>query len=407
MIDIVFTSLTGIPTKHEGGGNRIIYDILKNISFREFSCKYFSYTCQRTIDKTNNLLDDHNQMSLKKRFGILAFNNIPFYKRVVTTPLYHRFYIKRIKRFFTSRAPLMKTDIIHSHHPVALAYLSGNTSAKRILTIHSKGGFVYETRGKGSDESFYENDLLELSLQEGKAIHLADYVTFPSKAAKDLYFEKNDVDCNDNKVRVIYNGVDLDYISETIPQKSLKQKYRIPDDADIFIFNVADHSKQKNIALLLKVIEIIVHVYKKNPILVNVGKGPDTAELQKIVNGFGIRKNVLFLGAIANKDVIGLMKLCDCFVLTSENVIFDLVVLEALACGTAVFVSDEGGNREVIQTGVNGYLLSKNKENEIAKSILTNNYSRVKENARKSIEKFSVEVMTKSYEALYTELLKQ
>jgi glycosyltransferase involved in cell wall biosynthesis len=404
MIDVVFSELMGRPTQHHGGGNRIIYDIIKNISSDEFSCRYFSYLCQMNIDTLKTNLDLPT-LSLKKKLGMLAFVHLGVYKRIVSTPLYQRFYFKRVKRFFLAQSLRLETDIIHSHHPVALAYLSEHTSAKKILTLHSKGGFAYEVRNSGSAKKLYEDDILELSLQERKAVERADYVTFPSIAAKNLFFEKNDAGCDDRKVRIVYNGVDLQYVSEIIPEPGARQKYRLPSSADLFILNVAEHSKQKHISLLLKVMKIIVHVYRKNSILVNVGEGPETSELRKMVEEFDLQKNVFFLGSLPNREVIGLMKLCDCFVLTSENVVFDLVVLEALACGAAVFLSDDGGNREIISNGVNGYLLQNKSEEQIAKSLMEYDRVRIKKEAQRSVAKYSIDSMVRSYEQLYHEAM--
>jgi hypothetical protein len=79
------------------------------------------------------------------------------------------------------------------------------------------------------------------------------------------------------------------------------------------------------------------------------------------------KESVKLLEHIPYSDVIRLMKVCDYFLLTSRNVIFDLVVIEALASGMCVYVSDDGRNREIINDGINGYLLQTNNEYLVAK----------------------------------------
>jgi len=55
----------------------------------------------------------------------------------------------------------------------------------------------------------------------------------------------------------------------------------------------------------------------------------------------------------------------------SERVVFDMVILEALASGLPIIASDEGGNREIISDGKNGYLLKNNSAKHIAIVIST------------------------------------
>jgi glycosyltransferase involved in cell wall biosynthesis len=74
---------------------------------------------------------------------------------------------------------------------------------------------------------------------------------------------------------------------------------------------------------------------------------------------------------IPNDDVISLMKSCDFFVMPSEKVVFDMVILEALASGITVIASNHGGNKEIIKNSINGYLIDTINPEMFAKKIIT------------------------------------
>ena len=88
--------------------------------------------------------------------------------------------------------------------------------------------------------------------------------------------------------------------------------------------------------------------------------------------------------------------------------IFDISLLEALACGTCCVVSNDGGNKEIIKDGVNGFLIDTNDVEGIAKKIISilPYKDNVKENAIKTAQQFSVERMVNEYFELYESLLK-
>ena len=73
-----------------------------------------------------------------------------------------------------------------------------------------------------------------------------------------------------------------------------------------------------------------------------------TKDLKELTQKFKIEENVKFLGKIDNEDVLKLLKVTDVFFMASEKVIFDIIVLEALACGACCVISNEGGNKEII-----------------------------------------------------------
>jgi glycosyltransferase involved in cell wall biosynthesis len=394
---ILFSSLTGFPSKHEGGSNRIIYEIIRALHDQMYSCEYVSYRHQKKYHQ--NYVDDtqdERETVLKRLYQL-----IPFYKDIISSELYYDYYFKKLEYFFKKQSGKIQFDLLHAHHPISLSYFISK-AAPKILTIHSKGGFAHESKIK---KHFSPDILKKLEELERRAFECADRVTFPSIAAKELFFRINDVSCSDEKIRVIYNGVDGDSISAAISDEKIFNRFNIRSNAKHYLLNVAEHAPQKNISFLIDVMNVLVKELRTDVVFINVGMGKDTDELLMKVKNYGLSNNVYFLGKLPNTEVLALMKRCDIFILASKEVVFDLVVLEALACGMAVFVSNDGGNKEVIRNGFNGYLIETQDAKAVAAMVLQSEKSGVRDNAKKTAQQFSVASMVAGYEDVYNELL--
>jgi glycosyltransferase involved in cell wall biosynthesis len=108
--------------------------------------------------------------------------------------------------------------------------------------------------------------------------------------------------------------------------------------------------------------------------------------------------------------VIEYLKHSDVFVLPSENVIFDLVTLEAMAVGLPVIVSADGGNMEIIKNRFNGLSIQKGDLGNLINEIryIYQNKEKAKQmgvEAKKLVfNKFSSKQMFNEYLKLYEEL---
>jgi glycosyltransferase involved in cell wall biosynthesis len=164
----------------------------------------------------------------------------------------------------------------------------------------------------------------------------------------------------------------LDYINNILPEQILNKYGIVKIKYDGLILNVGSHIKVRNIDILIQTIKYLKDIYNKNYLLINAGTGYLTSQLQKLVEELKVNSQVKFLGQIPNKDVIRLMKACDLFIMPSERVIFDMVILEALSSGIKVIASADGGNKEIIKDGENGYLIDNISPQSIANIVISN-----------------------------------
>jgi glycosyltransferase involved in cell wall biosynthesis len=88
--------------------------------------------------------------------------------------------------------------------------------------------------------------------------------------------------------------------------------------------------------------------------LVLVGTGPDEAKLRSLVGELGITQAVEFWGV--RRDISDILQACDIFSLTSLSEAASLTLLESMANGCPVAITDVGGNGEHIAHGQHGML---------------------------------------------------
>src|SRR5690606_13949911 len=88
-----------------------------------------------------------------------------------------------------------------------------------------------------------------------------------------------------------------------------------------------------------------------------IGDGPRRPHIMSRVRELGLHKRITFLGEVAN--VPRLLSEYSIFVLTSRWEGLPISVLEAISVGLPVVASDVGGCSEVIEEGINGFLVPK------------------------------------------------
>jgi len=392
-MNILLTSSTGYPSTDTGGPNKIIYYLIEQLRRRKIDVGFFSKHFN-----WNSEMKDSVRINLVNKIRNKLFSGSPLYRNIVTSPWYLSSHYSRLQDYFELRSDLFSNYDCINFHDVISGFHLRKFSKKKILTIHSCGSIINELNylKKSKTQSSLLKKIKEM---EEIAFNEANYVTFPSIAARNMFIEdmgKGETD----KIKIIYNGIDFDEIQRARTSKEILNKYRISQKYTHYIFNAANHIKTKNIDKIILAVEFLLKKYHLDVCVINAGTGLLTPELKKMVCKLGLEKNVLFIGAIQNEDVIQLMKISDFFLMTSEKVVFDMVILEALASKTVVLASCEGGNKEIIKDGVNGYLLYDNEPEEIAMKIVKSD-RKVIQGAEESIKSFSINFMAEKYLDLY------
>jgi glycosyltransferase involved in cell wall biosynthesis len=104
--------------------------------------------------------------------------------------------------------------------------------------------------------------------------------------------------------------------------------------------------------------------------LVYAGEGPLRRELERQAKSLGLADRVHFLGFKNQSELPAVYRASDLLVLPSEYEPFGVVVNEAMLCGCAAAVSNRvGAGRDLISTGVNGFVFPYADINAVANTL--------------------------------------
>src|SRR5271168_4780720 len=107
---------------------------------------------------------------------------------------------------------------------------------------------------------------------------------------------------------------------------------------------------------LTDVVEIFALVRGKMPAkLILIGDGPDRGAAEYLIRKKKLQKDVLFLGK--QDQVYEKLSLADLFLMPSQLESFGLAALEAMSCEVPVIATNVGGVPEVVEHGVDGFLV--------------------------------------------------
>ncbi|PJA95622.1 MAG: hypothetical protein CO129_10800 [Ignavibacteriales bacterium CG_4_9_14_3_um_filter_34_10] len=396
MRKIIYTALSGIPSDNSGGPNKVINQIINKIDLSKYRAYYLS---KNSFYEINNLVFPFSSLKqIKNDLTTSLFSKSVLYQKICTSSAYLKYFFSQSIDKISPRLNSEEWDIIHSHDVRCLFGINQKKS-KIILSIHSKGSIVNDM----SQLYGFRNSLLKIyndfKYNEIKSLEISDVVTFPSKAALELFFCDIKNDSFMTKVEVVYNGIDIEKINHIKIDENFLTKWKWLENYENRILTVGSHIKVKNIDKILMVLNELNKMKAGKYFLVSVGSGPLTKDLKKLTDDLKVSDYVLFIDFLQNDEILKLMKYCNIYISLSERVIFDLVILEALACGMNVFASDDGGNREIVDNS-NGYLIAENSLKNIAELIFNSklDYST---KARDSVKKYDIFNVINKYIELY------
>ncbi|WP_026776773.1 glycogen synthase [Polaribacter sp. Hel_I_88] len=256
-------------------------------------------------------------------------------------------------------ADVIDADVVHCH--TWYAHFAGIMAKlcygiPLVITTHSLEPlrpWKREQLGRGYDAS---------SWIEKTAIEMADALIAVSEETKVDVLKHFNVD--ENKVKVIYNGINLQqYI--TTKDSSTLDAYKI-DKTKPYVLFVGRITRQKGIIHLVNAIKYI----DPDTQIVLCAGAPDTKEIGKemeiaVHEVQKTRNNVIWIDKmVTKKEIIELYSHAAVFCCPSIYEPFGIINIEAMACNTAVVASAVGGIKEVVVHNETGILVPVEQQKE-------------------------------------------
>lgn len=193
-----------------------------------------------------------------------------------------------------------------------------------------------------------------------------------------------------NKIKIVYHGVDIEKFCPSIHEKiKVRKEMNIPV-SNLIIVSTARFDTVKRLDRLIETFHVLA-LQRKNISLVLAGNGPAyhtlIAQVDKL--NLDIKKRVYFLGHQDN--IAEILQACDIYVLPSDSEGLPIATLEAMSCGLITVVTNTGGLPEIIQNGLNGFLVEKSLDGILngltkALSLTPEERNKISENARRFIK---------------------
>ncbi len=296
-------------------------------------------------------------------------------------------------------------DVVHIMTPVP----SGNTTVEAARKLGLKVVAHSHTQPENiflHYSRIFRNKLVYHLLYKHmiRIYNKADIIACPSVFAEKKLKEHNPY----LNTFVLSNGVELNKYKK-IKFDSLLKKYNLNPKNKKLLF-IGRLYPEKNAEILLKAMHKILK-NKKDVNLMIVGDGPLKTQLEKNAVDLGIEKNVHFLGKISEKDLIQAYNASDIFVLPSFAELEGMVVLEAMACGKPIIISDSEETAAKYLVEDNGFVFKTRDPEDLSKKInmlLRNDKLRKKmsKNSNKQSKKYDINLSVDKLEGIYQNLLK-
>lgn len=262
---------------------------------------------------------------------------------------------------YAKKAPNIASKSVHSiiHAHDWLTYPAGIEAkkfSKRPLISH-----IHATEYDRSGETI-NRDIFEI---EKEGFHKSDMIVAVSGRTRKSVIEKYGID--PDKVKVVHNGVDFVETNENLPHNLEVLKSR---GYSIVLF-VGRITFQKGPDYFVNMAEKVLKFEPKTFFVVS-GSGDMEDQMIREVSKKGITNNFLFCGFLRGKELNGVFRAADIFVMPSVSEPFGIVPLEAMLANTPVLISKESGVSEVISCALKSNFWDVDDMTDKAVSVLRN-----------------------------------
>jgi len=316
------------------------------------------------------------------------------------------FRFSNIKTYFLLKEVIDKNnyDLIHCHTPmgsVLTRLAAKNARKKGTKVLYTAHGFHFF---KGAP---IKNWLLYYPVEKWLSRYTDCLITINDEDYE-CAIKKN---FKAGSIKIINGvGIDLDKFTPHTPEeKKVLRKKNGYSDEDFILIYVAELNLNKHQDLIIDVIAVLKNKIPNIKLLL-VGKGDMQSKYKGQANRLNIEKHVDFLGY--RKDVPLLMKIADVAVSASRREGLPVNVMEAMATGLPLVVTNCRGNRDLVKNNINGYVVGIDDKERFVEAILSLYEShelrkKFSDNSLKLVKKYSLNTILNDMEQIYLKYAKK
>jgi glycosyltransferase involved in cell wall biosynthesis len=228
-----------------------------------------------------------------------------------------------------------KFDIVHMHN-----YRSYQNN--EVYKFAKKFGVPYILQAHGSVLPFFTKQRLKKLYDWFWGYKILKYALKVIALTKTESQQYKKMGVNEDKIKIIPNGIDLSRYNQLPKKREFRSKYLIKDDEKIILYLGRIH-KIKGLDLLVSAFSDLVNKLDNVKLVI---VGPDDgflSTLKEQIKELRIQEDIIFTGPLYGRDKLESYIDADVYVLPSRYETFPVSVLEACACGTPVIVTDRCG----------------------------------------------------------------
>lgn len=241
--------------------------------------------------------------------------------------------------------------IKHYQPDIVYAHSSKAGAITRLADIGLKNYCVYNPHGWAFNMRCSEKKRMMYTAIEKMAAPFCDKIICISESEKQSALEKKI--CKENKLKVIFNGVDIESYETRVHGKVKRADMNIPDDAFV-VGMVGRMSPQKAPDVFVRMAKMVKDIVP-NAHFIIVGNGEQESEIRKYADDNGFPDRLHITGWI--NDPMSYVELFDVACLLSRWEGFGLALPEYMMAGKPIVASRVDAIPNIIRDGENGMLV--------------------------------------------------
>jgi glycosyltransferase involved in cell wall biosynthesis len=347
-----------------GGGERLILELAQHTN-REV-CEPYVYA-----------FGQFGVNSLLKEFRKLG----PRFHLIPSTSFYNPLLVRAVRQHIRAR----QIDVVHTHLVDAdiIGSIAGRFAGVPILTtLHN------------APENYARQRIDRRMLARLATQYMTTHLVAVSQEIRQQFIEQWHV--SPERITAIRNSIILDRFLDIAPGTA--------NDGRLTVTNIASLNPQKAQHLLLEAAKLVLAQMPEVDFMI-VGRGKLEQSLKEQAQALGIADRVNFTGL--RHDIPTVLAQSDIFVLSSLWEGLPVSALEAMGAARPVVLTDVGGNRELVQSGIHGLIVPPGDVPALAQALLsllrdTSKRLDMGHAARAQMQqKFSIDSFARQYEETY------